>query len=288
MKKRNASLIKPYALILPALALAVVFAYRPFILTLLNSLHTVSLQGQRLTFVGLENYQRLFASQSFQASLSNTLRFTLYFVPTNLIVCLGAALLSNRNGKLASLNQVFFFLPMAVGLSSSMMILKMMFNPSIGIINQLFGTDIQWFNDKHAAMALLVMAGVYLDIGLNFLLLHAALRNVPSELHEVAKIEGANSFQVFRYLQAPLIAPTFVFVLMTNIKDAMLISSPVLILTEGGPFRSTQTLVYQMYLEGFKSGNYAMGSAIATVVFLLTLSALLLLLRMERRRVYYQ
>lgn len=75
---------------------------------------------------------------------------------------------------------------------------------------------------------------------------------------------------------------------MTNIKDAMLISSPVLILTEGGPFRSTQTLVYQMYLEGFKSGNYAMGSAIATVVFLLTLSALLLLLHMERRRVYYQ
>ncbi|WP_293909430.1 carbohydrate ABC transporter permease, partial [Sphaerochaeta sp. UBA5836] len=264
------------------------FAYRPFILTLLNSLHTVSLQGQRLSFVGLENYQRLFANQSFQASLSNTLRFTLYFVPTNLIVCLGAALLSNRKGRLATLNQVFFFLPMAVGLSSSMMILKMMFNPSIGIINQLFNTDIQWFNDKRAAMALLVIAGVYLDIGLNFLLLQAALRNVPSELHEVATIEGANGFQVFRYLQAPLIAPTFVFVLMTNIKDAMLISSPVLILTEGGPFRSTQTLVYQMYLEGFKSGNYAMGSAIATVVFLLTFTVLLLLLHLERRRVYYQ
>jgi len=288
MKKKTASLIKPYVLILPALALAVVFAYRPFILTLLNSLHTVSLQGQRLSFVGLENYQRLFASQSFQASLSNTLRFTLYFVPTNLVVCLGAALLSNRKGRLATLNQVFFFLPMAVGLSSSMMILKMMFNPSIGIINQLFNTDIQWFNDKRAAMALLVIAGVYLDIGLNFLLLQAALRNVPSELHEVATIEGANGFQVFRYLQAPLIAPTFVFVLMTNIKDAMLISSPVLILTEGGPFRSTQTLVYQMYLEGFKSGNYAMGSAIATVVFLLTFTVLLLLLHLERRRVYYQ
>jgi sn-glycerol 3-phosphate transport system permease protein len=288
MKKKPASLIKPYVLILPALALAVVFAYRPFILTLLNSLHTVSLQGQRLSFVGLENYQRLFSNQSFQASLSNTLRFTLYFVPTNLIVCLGAALLSNRKGRLATLNQVFFFLPMAVGLSSSMMILKMMFNPSIGIINQLFNTDIQWFNDKRAAMALLVIAGVYLDIGLNFLLLQAALRNVPSELHEVATIEGANGFQVFRYLQAPLIAPTFVFVLMTNIKDAMLISSPVLILTEGGPFRSTQTLVYQMYLEGFKSGNYAMGSAIATVVFLLTFTVLLLLLHLERRRVYYQ
>ncbi len=229
----------------------------------------------------------MFANQSFQASLSNTLRFTLYFVPTNLIVCLGAALLSNRKGRLATLNQVFFFLPMAVGLSSSMMILKMMFNPSIGIINQLFNTDIQWFNDKRAAMALLVIAGVYLDIGLNFLLLQAALRNVPSELHEVATIEGANGFQVFRYLQAPLIAPTFVFVLMTNIKDAMLISSRF-DSHRGRTLPVHPDLGLSMYLEGFKSGNYAMGSAIATVVFLLTFTVLLLLLHLERRRMYYQ
>ncbi|MDD3057852.1 MAG: sugar ABC transporter permease [Sphaerochaeta sp.] len=279
---------KPYLLVLPALLLAVVFAYRPFVITILNSFHTVNLGGIRMQFVGVENYHRLFGSESFQASLSNTLRFTFFFVPTNIIICLAAALLSNREGKLATLNQIFFFLPMAVGLSSAMMIFKMMFNPSIGIINQLFTTDIQWFNDPKAAMALLVIAGVYLDIGFNFLLLSAALRNVPKELVEVANLEGAGKMSIFRYLQLPLIAPTLVFVLMTNIKDAMLISSPVLILTEGGPFRSTQTLVYQMYLEGFKSGNYAMGSAIATVVFLLTFTILLSLLHLERRRVYYQ
>ncbi|NLK05922.1 MAG: sugar ABC transporter permease [Spirochaetales bacterium] len=280
--------VKPYALVLPALLLAVVFAYRPFVITILNSFHTVNLGGVRMQFVGVENYQRLFGSESFQASLSNTLRFTLFFVPTNITICLAAALLSNREGKLATLNQIFFFLPMAVGLSSAMMIIKMMFNPSIGIINHLIGSDIQWFNDPKAAMALLVIAGVYLDIGFNFLLLSAALRNVPKELVEVANLEGAGKMSIFRYLQLPLIAPSLVFVLMTNIKDAMLISSPVLILTEGGPFRSTQTLVYQMYLEGFKSGNYAMGSAIATVVFLLTFTILLSLLHLERRRVYYQ
>ena len=280
--------VKPYVLVLPALLLAVVFAYRPFVITILNSFHTVNLGGVRMQFVGVENYQRLFASESFQASLSNTLRFTLFFVPTNITICLSAALLSKREGKLATLNQIFFFLPMAVGLSSAMMIIKMMFNPSIGIINHLIGADIQWFNDPKAAMALLVIAGVYLDIGFNFLLLSAALRNVPKELVEVANLEGAGKMSIFRYLQLPLIAPTLVFVLMTNIKDAMLISSPVLILTEGGPFRSTQTLVYQMYLEGFKSGNYAMGSAIATVVFLLTFTILLSLLHLERRRVYYQ
>jgi sn-glycerol 3-phosphate transport system permease protein len=288
MKQVNARYFKPYLLIAPELLLALLFSYRPFVLTLINSLHTVSLSGKRLSFIGFDNYVRLFANPSFQASLSNTLRFTILFVPTNITICLSAALLANRPGRLATINQIFFFLPMAVGLSSSMMIVKMMFNPSIGIINQLLRVDIQWFSNRHAAMALLVIAGVGLDIGLNFLLLSAALRNVPTDLMEVAKLEGANAYQTFRYLQGPLISSTLLFVVVTNIKDAMLISSPVMILTEGGPFRSTQTLVYQMYLEGFKSGNYAMGSTIATVVFLLTFSILLLLMRLEHRRVYYQ
>lgn len=288
MHRRWTQKTRPYVLILPALVLAMVFSYRPFLVTIINSMHTVSIMGERLSFVGLENYSRLFDSQSFQDSLSNTIRFTLFFVPTNIFLCLSAALLANRKGKLATLNQVFFFLPLAVGLSSSMMIFKMIFNPSLGIVNQLLGVGVQWFNDPKAAMTLLVIAGVYLDFGFNFLLLHAAVRNIPQNLAEVAQIEGANTFQTFRYLTLPLIAPTLVFVLITNIKDAMLISSPVLILTEGGPFRSTQTLVYQMYLEGFKSGNYAVGSAIATVVFLFTFFILLILMRLQRRRVFYQ
>lgn len=288
MDKKTIDKIKPYILLAPAFMLAFLFAYRPLLRTMTASLYNLSIIGKRISFVGLDNYTRLFASASFQDSLSNTLRFTLYFVPTNLIICLGAAMLANRKGKLASLNQIFMFLPMAVAMSSSMMLFKMIFNPSIGIINALLGSDIQWFNDPKAAMLLLVIAGVWLDIGLDFLLLVSALCNVPTALIEVARLEGANPWQLFTSLQLPLIAPTLLFVLVTSIKDAMLISAPVLLLTEGGPFRSTQTLVYQMYLEGFKSGNYALGSAIATVVFLLTFAVMLLLLRFEQRRVYYQ
>ncbi|MDY0288302.1 MAG: sugar ABC transporter permease [Sphaerochaeta sp.] len=288
MDKNTTDKVKPYILLVPAVMLAFLFAYRPFLRTVVASLHNLSIIGKRISFVGVDNYSRLFASASFQDSLSNTLRFTLFFVPTNLIICLGAALLANRKGKLASLNQIFMFLPMAVAMSSSMMLFKMIFNPSIGIINSLLGADIQWFNDPKAAMLLLVIAGVWLDIGLDFLLLVSALRNVPTALIEVARLEGANPWQLFTSLQLPLIGPTLLFVLITSIKDAMLISAPVLLLTEGGPFRSTQTLVYQMYLEGFKSGNYALGSAIATVVFVLTFAVMLLLLRFEQRRVYYQ
>lgn len=288
MDKRKLAKARPYILLLPAITLAFLFAYRPFFRTIINSMYNLSIVGKRTSFVGFDNYRRLFASASFHDSLSNTLRFTLYFVPTNLIICLGAALLAHRKGKLASLNQIFMFLPMAVAMSSSMMLFKMMFNPSIGIMNTILHANIQWFNDPKAAMILLVIAGVWLDIGFDFLLLISALRNVPASLIEVARLEGANSWQLFVSLQLPFITPTLLFVLVTSIKDAMLISAPVLLLTEGGPFRSTQTLVYQMYLEGFKSGNYALGSAIATVVFLFTFLVMLALLRFEQRRVYYQ
>ncbi|HKM07617.1 MAG TPA: sugar ABC transporter permease, partial [Sphaerochaeta sp.] len=179
MDKKKIAKARAYILLLPAIALAFLFAYRPFFRTVANSLFNLSIIGKRTSFVGFANYQRLFLSASFQDSLSNTLRFTLFFVPTNLVICLGAALLANRKGKLASLNQIFMFLPMAVAMSSSMMLFKMMFNPSIGIMNTLLGADIQWFNDPKAAMLLLVIAGVWLDIGFDFLLLVSALRNVP-------------------------------------------------------------------------------------------------------------
>ncbi|WP_320128207.1 sugar ABC transporter permease [uncultured Sphaerochaeta sp.] len=288
MNNRLQRLAKPYLMILPALFLAYLFCYRPFFRTVANSLFAISRTGKKVGFVGLENYAKLFGSESFQASLSNTLRFTLYFVPSNILVTLSAALLCNRKGRLASLQSILFFIPMAIALSSAMMLFKMLFNPSIGVINSLLKLDIQWFNDPKAAMALLVMAGIWLDIGFDFLLFAAALRSVPQPLSEAMLLDGASKRTIFFHLQIPFLAPTLIFVLCNNIKDAMLICSPVIILTEGGPFRSTQTLVYQMFLEGFKSGNYSLGSALATVIFTLTFAILLILLQFERRRVYYQ
>ena len=93
---------------------------------------------------------------------------------------------------------------------------------------------------------------------------------------------------VFLRIQLPLISPTLLFIVTTRIRDGMLLSGPVLVMTEGGPFRSTQTLIYQMYIEGFKSGNYSAGSAISVVVFVLTFTMILLAFRIERKGVFYQ
>lgn len=286
-KHKSISKITPYLYMLPALFLAVVFCLWPFFKTIINSLSIVNFSGKVVEFVGLENFKELFASTSFRISLKNTFRFTAIFVPVNVVICMTCAMLCYRKRKGAAFNELLFFLPMAVAMSSAAMIFKTMFNPTIGVINWLLGVDINWFNDPSKAMFTLVTLGVWLDIGLDFILLLAALRNVPPQLLESAELEGAGVWRKFFHIQLPFISPTLMFVVCTNIKDAMLISAPVMILTEGGPYRSTQTLVYQMYLEGFRSGNYTLGSTISVVVFLISLVLLLLLFRFEKRGVYY-
>ncbi|MFA6845205.1 MAG: sugar ABC transporter permease [Sphaerochaetaceae bacterium] len=288
MKGKRIRKATPYLYLVPALLLAFLFCYRPFFLTILDSLYNVSLNGVRLKFVGLSNYRRLFASESFHDSWNNTLRFTAIFAPVNLVITFSLALLCNTNTKASRLSHTLIILPMAVAMSSAVLILKTIFDPNVGVLNVILNKDIQWFSTARDAMSMLVVVGLWLDIGFDFLLFSASLRNIPKDLEEEASLEGVTIWERLRYLEIPLSAPILVFVLSNNIKDAMLMVSPVMILTEGGPYRSTQTLVYQMYLEGFKGGNIALGSAIATIVFLATFLFLLILLAFQKRRVYFQ
>ena len=280
--------LKPYLFMLPALVLAYVFSYRPFFKTIANSFSLVNFSGRIVEFVGLENYRNLMADHNFQISLLNTFRFALFFIPINLLFCLVGALLVYRKRRFTAFNETLFILPMAVAMSSAALVFRALFNPTIGVINYLLGLSIQWFNDPAWAMVTIIVLGVWMAIGLDFLLLLGALRSVPLQLMEAAEIEGAGALSKFFRIQLPLISPTILFVVSTRFRDSMLLSGPVLVMTEGGPLRSTQTLVYQMYIEGFSGGNYSKGSTISVLVFVLTFLLILLAFRFERRRVFYQ
>ena len=217
-----------------------------------------------------------------------TLLFTLLFVPVNFAATFLMALLCHGKSKALKAARISLMLIMAVAMSSIVLLFKTLFDEHAGLYNSLLGRSIPWFSEPKHAMAMLVYVGVYLDFGFDFLLFSASLLNIPRPLYEVADLEGASAWDRLRYLELPLTAPTSVFVLATSMKDAMLICSPVMILTEGGPFRSTQTLVYQMYLEGFKGGGIAQGSVLAVVAFSLTFLLFMGLMAVQKRRVFYQ
>jgi sn-glycerol 3-phosphate transport system permease protein len=287
-KKQLLHRLKPYLFMAPALLLAYVFSYRPFLRTIANSFSVVNYSGQIIDFVGLENFRNLFADQNFLTSLFNTFRFAGYFVPLNLLFCLICALLVYKKRRFAAFNETLFMLPMAVAMSSAALVFRALFNPSIGVVNYLLHLNIQWFNDPRWAMGMLVVLGIWMAIGLDFLLLVGALRSIPQSIMEAAEIEGAGPLTLLLRVQLPLISPTLLFIVTTRLRDSMLLSGPVMVMTEGGPLRSTQTLVYHMYLEGFAGGNYSKGSAISVVVFLLTFFLILLAFRAERKGVFYQ
>ena len=116
----------------------------------------------------------------------------------------------------------------------------------------------------------------------------AGLQQIPVEYKEAAIIDGANEWQVLTRIKLPLLSPTLFFVLFISIKDALLICAPVMVMTEGGPFRSTQTIVYYYYIEAFRNSNYSAAAAISTVVFIIAAIITSASAALDSRRVHYE
>lgn len=274
---------RAYLYILPSLFLAVLFCYYPFLRTIVSSFFTIRFNGEISSFAGLSNYRKLFSSDEFRQSIRNTFFFMLLFVPANTLIILSASLLCEKKRKESPFLETVFLLPMAVALSASALIFRFLLDPSLGIVNSMFHLDIPWKDNAFWAMVSLVLLGIYLDFGLDFILLLSALRNSDRNIIDAAKLDGAGGLRLILAIKLPLIRETLSFVTFIAIKDALLIVAPVMLLTEGGPFRSTETVAYYYYIQAFKNSNHALGSASSTIILALSLIPLLCYARIGKK-----
>lgn len=284
MKKQT---IRPYIYILPSLMLALLFVYYPFIRSVISSFFNVRTNGSLGSFAGLDNYRKLLEAGIFQESLSNTFLFMLLFVPINLAFIFLLVLLTEKKRKGCAIFETVFMLPMAMGMSSAALLFKYMFNPTTGVINRIFHSNIQWNNEALPAMFSVVFLGVFLDVGLDYILLLSAMRNQDKGPIEAAMVDGASAAGIFWRIKLPAITPTLSFILFVSIKDALLISAPIMVMTEGGPYRSTQTIVYYYYIEAFRNSSYSIAAAISTLVFIIAGVIILIAGILEKRMVEY-
>ena len=285
---RRRNQIKPYLFLLPMLLFALLFCYYPAIKSLVYSLSVVNGKGQILGWAGLSNYSYLFGSRSFQAALRNTLWLTGAFVVCNLLLALSMALLANQKRRLSALYETMFTLPMAISMPALCLIFKVLLNPTVGYINQLFGVQWGWFQDQNMAMWGILMICILMGVSFDFLLFLSALRAVPEPVLEAATIDGAGAVTKFFRIVLPRLSPTILYVVCTNIALAMMTSGPILILTQGGPNRSTTTLIQLMYTAGYGSSNYSLAACISVVAFTLTIGITLLAFFFERKAVSYE
>lgn len=279
---------KPYLFLLPIFIFAIGFVYYPFLKTFVYSFCTVNAKGEILGFVWFDNYSYMFSYKNFTTALVNTLKLAALVVPLNIIVTLGLALLATKKRRFSGFYETLFTMPMAISMSAACLIFKILLNPTIGYVNQIFGWSYEWFTDKATAIYAVVLLCLWMGIGFNFILFLSALRGIPQQLMEAAKIDGANCFMRFIKVQLPLITPTLLYVVCTDIIHAMMTSAPMLIITEGGPANSTMSLIYLMYVSGYASSNYSLASCVSIVTFLLTLGFTSLAFVFERKKVHYQ
>lgn len=280
--------VKPYLYLLPMLVFAVGFVYYPFLKTAAQSLSVVNFRGEITGFAGLENYRYLFSRREFGIALGNTVRLMGINVPVTLLITLSLSWFSARRRRLGPVYETMLALPMTVSMAAISLIFKVMLNPTVGIVNYALGLSVGWYTDRHSAMYGILLLTVWMGIGFNYLLLLSAFRAVPEDLLGSARLEGAGPVRTLLYVQLPIISPTLLYVVCTNMIQAMMTSGPIMILTQGGPSRSTTTLIYLMYTAGYRSANFGLAAAVSIVSFGLTLTFTVILFATERRKVHYQ
>lgn len=275
-------IMEPYLYLLPCFALLVAFTFYPFAKTIYLSLHTTNPQGQVSFFVGFENYINLFKSPSFRNSFIVTLKFVVLVIVPSLFIGFINAILANAKLKGNRIFKTIYALPMAVSSASAASIWMLLMHPSIGIINYVLNTDIGWLIDGDWALISVSIVTIWLNLGINFIFIIAALQGIPQELYESAAIDGAGAFRRHISITIPSIMHTLFFLLVINIINTFQSFGQINIMTRGGPAEATNVLVYGIYREAFFNDRFGVASAQSIILFVILLVLTLIQFRWER------
>lgn len=283
-KKTTSKMVQPYVYLLPAIIIIILFMFWPFIQTIYRSLFLTNNMGANFEFIGLNNYQELLTSASFWNSVTVSLKFVAIVVTVGVSIGFIAALLCQKSFPGLPFFSTSYAMPMAIASAGMAMIFQVMLNPTVGIINKIFGTTMNWL--AHPELALLAVGFLtgWLNSGMNFLYFSSGLASIDDSLYESASIDGANGFKSFLYITLPSLKPTFFFVLVTNVINAFQGFGQINILTKGGPGQSTNVIVYDIYRNAFMNYRYGFASAESVVLFIIVMVLTIIMFKMRKER----
>ncbi|RRD53802.1 sugar ABC transporter permease [Buchananella hordeovulneris] len=265
------------------LAAIIVFTLVPIGMAIVGSFyHWNPLTGD-FRPAGLENYTRLFADPLFYSSLTNTVVFGVLAIGGRVLLGLALAYaLFAPATRAKNFFRAVFFMPTITPLVAVAYVWRLMYHPQFGAINEVLGTDSNWLKDPRYALGAIIVMTLWKDFGYAVILLLAGLYAIDEGVLEAAAVDGATGWQRFRYVILPLLKPMLVFVVITSIIAYLQAFIQIMVLTEGGPGTSTQTLSFMIYSEAFE--NYQFGYASALALILLCLTALLTTLSWRLQR----
>jgi len=231
------------------------------------SLERRALLGGPRRFIGLDNYLRMATDERFWNALANTAYFTAVSVPLELLLGLVIALVLQRPFRGRALAYGVVLVPWAVPTAVSARMWEWMYDSQIGVLNYLFGADVNWLGSPVWALNAAIVMDVWKSTPFVALLLIAALQGIPRDVYHAAAVDGASRGLVLRAITLPLLAPVMLVALVFRTIDAFRVFDSVYVLTGGGPADTTETLSIYAYRALFQSLEYGYGSAVAVAVF---------------------
>ncbi|MEZ4730443.1 MAG: sugar ABC transporter permease [Caldilineaceae bacterium] len=263
-----------YAFILPFMLLFAVFHVIPFFWALWLSLLSGDLVAPVKPFVGLENYRGLTVDSITLKVIRNSVQYVVSVVPITVVSALALAfLIGNKLVRFKSFFRSVVFFPLLASAAATAQIWSYILAPKYGVLNYFFSLvglpEIYWLSDPKIALYGILLVEWWRGIGFHIILFLAAMLGIPEELHEAARIDGANAWQVATRITIPLLRPVILFSVVMGTIWAFQLFDTVFVLTNGGPVQSTATIVWYIYNYAFRYGQVGMAAAMGIVLLLI-------------------
>lgn len=277
-RKRNER-VAAYIFSLPAVILLIAFLVVPVIYTLYYSVFQYQVMRPKdITFIGLQNYVKLFGDTDFYQALKNTIYFTIIVVPTQCVLALALALLVSKRFRGVSIFRTMYFSPQL----TSMVVISVLWtvlynsNPNTGLINSMLVNiglkPVNFLSNPKTAMNAIIFMSAWQGAGYQMMIFLAGLQGIPGEQYEAGSIDGANKVQQFLFITLPNLRGTIKYVIMITMIQAMKLFTQPYVMTQGGPQNATKTVVYYIYTQGFQKGNFGYACSVAAVFFVIVVA----------------
>lgn len=239
-----------------------------------------------IEFAGFTNYIELFHNALFYKILVNTVVFAFSTSVLGVIIPLVLASILNSKIRGSEFYKTAYFLPFITPMVVVGIVWSWVFDPNIGLLNQILHIHINWLYDSKFAMPALIIVSVWKLIGYNMIIFLSSLSSISQSLFEAAKIDGANAYQSFKNVTVPMLSPTIFFVVIITAISSFQVFDLIYLMTQGGPFDSTNVLVYSIYKNAFEYFNIGRASATAYVLFIIILVLTLIQWNLRKKLVY--
>jgi multiple sugar transport system permease protein len=273
-----------YLFLLPYLIVFILFLLLPAIAGFVISFTDWRILGTP-HWIALGNYQSIFADKQFWQAFRNTLAFTGMTVPALVAGGLGLAVLLNMRLRGRIISRTVIFIPYAIMVTVVGILWRWIYDQNFGLLNFYLGSilpelhNLSWLTSVQRALPAIALTTFWWQVGTNMIIYLAGLQEIPEELYDAARVDGANAFQQFRYITLPSLYLMHIFVIPTSVISSLRVFGQVMVMTAGGPIGSTYTIVQHLYNRGWV--NQYMGEAAAVGVFLFAITFILTMMQMR-------